>query len=68
MSDNIDEYTITLGDLLQAFACSMCKHKNYNEPCKYCPESNKELCKHFKAENNQGMRGSITSSDTLRDK
>lgn len=49
MSNNIDEYTITLGDFLQAMACSMCEHGG-QEPCKYLPESNKELCKHFRKE------------------
>lgn len=47
MSESIDEYTITLGDLLQAFACSMCRYGG-DEPCKYLPESNKKLCEHFK--------------------
>lgn len=50
MSDSIDEYTITVGDLIQAFTCSMCKHKGDNEPCEYCPESNSELCEHFEKE------------------
>lgn len=49
MSESIDEYTITLGDLLQAIACSICEHGGQG-PCKYLPESNKELCKHFRKE------------------
>ena len=45
-SKSMSEYIVTIGDLLQAFMCSMCKYSEI-DVCPYLPESSSECCKQY---------------------